>query len=125
MQVPSVLDNPSVASPSSQQPSEKASSFAACFLGANSITASKSSGGDQVNEAVKEFMDYANETPEQRLFSNWLGSEGISEQDYKAMSPAQQQALHDKFAQQLQDKLKDNTLASFNVAVAASLSAPA
>lgn len=133
MQVSSVLDNSTVdpsssASPStSQQTSEKAASFASHFLKASSSTASGSSASttDPVDDAVKEFMDYANETPEQRLFSNWLGSQGISEKDYKAMSPAQQQALHNKFAQQLQEKMKDNPLASANVAITANFSTPA
>jgi hypothetical protein len=125
MQISSLFDSSPVTSSLSQQTSESTSSFAGYFLdssGSSTGSSSSTSDGDQVDNAVQEFLDYAHETPEQRLFSNWLGSEGISEQDYKAMSPAQQQALHNKFAQQLQDKMKDSTLASLNVAIAATLS---
>ena len=57
-------------------------------------------------EASKnEFLRYARETPEQRLFDNWLNSQGISQAQYNALSPQQRQALHDKFEQQMRDKI--------------------
>jgi hypothetical protein len=127
MQISSVLDNPSVSTPTLPQTNDTAASFAGILLAAGGSAGSSNSLGstDPVDDAVKEFMDYAKETPEQRMFSNWLGGQGITEKDYNAMSPAQQQSLRNKFEEQLESKLKNNAQASFNVAVASALTAPA
>lgn len=62
-------------------------------------------------EGKSEFLRYASETPEQRMFDNWLNSQGVSQDQYKALSPQQQQALHDKFEEQMRDKLTSDATA--------------
>ncbi len=119
MQVSSVLDNPSAASSSSPSVEKTTSSFASHFLDAATSIGSDGSSitsADPADDAVKEFMDYAKETPEQRLFDGWLGTQGVSEKDFKAMSPAQQQDLRNKFEEQMADRMKSNALSSFNAA---------
>ncbi len=106
-----------------QKESKTASSFEGYFL-----TASDSSddavSGDAASEdasddtAVQEFMNYAKETPAQRMFNDWLSSQNITEQQYAAMTPAQQQKLVEKFEAQMKQELSGeaNTLLALSVA---------
>jgi hypothetical protein len=64
------------------------------------------------NNALQEFMKYAKETPEQRMFDSWLKSQNISEQQFKAMTPEQKQKLVDQFETQSKAKLKSEMTAT-------------
>jgi hypothetical protein len=107
MQVSGVQDSSIYTTSSSQQQAattSSTSSFASHFSTA-------ASSGDDI---VQEFMKYASETPEQRMFDNWLSSQNVSEQQYDAMTPAQQQALIDKFEEQLKAHLQSQALTSLD-----------
>ncbi len=54
---------------------------------------------------VQQFMDYMKETPVQRMFTNFLSSHHISQSQFDAMSPQQQQALTQQFEQQLKQQM--------------------
>jgi len=128
MQISDILDSSTYAASSTQQESKTASSFASCFLDAQDSTSASSSTSSSAStssmssgdKALQEFMRYAKETPAERMFDSWLSSQNISEKQYNAMTPAQQQALHQKFEQQLEQKLKDESLATLNSAVTSS-----
>jgi len=55
---------------------------------------------------VQAFMDYMKETPAQQMFTSFLGSQHISQSEYDAMTPKQQEALMQKFEQQLKLKME-------------------
>ena len=90
---------------------------------ASTASTSSSSKSDAAGEAaLEEFMHYASETPEQRLFSGWLESHGISEASYSAMSPTEQAALRQQFAVEEEQKLKEKAIATLSAATSASSS---
>jgi len=100
VQISGVQDNSVFPSLSSEPASQKSgSSFSSAF-----IDAADSSDSD----AVQEFMSYAKETPGQRMFTNWLAGQDITQAQFDAMSPAQQEALVKKFEQQLEQELNPN-----------------
>ncbi len=45
---------------------------------------------------VQQFLEFANMTPAQRLHAEMLSELGLTEAQYKAMSPADQQKVADK-----------------------------
>ena len=48
------------------------------------------------NSVVQQFLEFANMTPAQRLHAEMLSELGLTEAQYKAMSPADQQKVADK-----------------------------
>jgi predicted amidohydrolase len=86
---------------------------------ATSLSDAASSGYDP----VKEFMEYASETPAQRLFDTWLKSEGISKDDYNAMSAVEKQQVLDKFQEYIKAKLRGEMTDAANSATSRSSSA--
>jgi hypothetical protein len=48
------------------------------------------------NSAVQQFLQYANMTPAQRMQANMLSELGLTEDQFKAMTPAEQQKVEDK-----------------------------
>ena len=56
--------------------------------------------------AMADFKDYMSKTPEQRLRDSILQEMGITEDQLKAMPPAQQVAIGKEIAERLQDKMK-------------------
>ncbi|CAH0313156.1 hypothetical protein [Pseudomonas mediterranea] len=56
------------------------------------------------SSALKDFKDYMNKTPEERLRDAILAEMGISEEEYAAMPPEKQLAVGQEIAQRMQDK---------------------
>lgn len=102
-------DASSMATTASQK--KDTASFANAFQNAATAVAASTSQTPAEKRAAageaskNEFLRYARETPEQRMFDNWLNSQGISQAQYNALSPQQQQALHAKFEEQMRDKI--------------------
>jgi hypothetical protein len=48
------------------------------------------------DSAVQKFLEYANMTPAERLHAEMLSQLGLTEDQFKAMSPADQQKVEDK-----------------------------
>ena len=85
-------------------------SLAATFLSSNVVTKSPfatlgSSGPNAnsaatsntpANTAVQQFLEYAKMTPAERLHAQMLARLGLTEDQFKAMSPADQQKIDDK-----------------------------
>lgn len=103
MQVSGVQDSPAYVASTTQQNSQAGFSFASELLGAGASSGSS-------DDAVQEFMNYAKETPAQRMFSDWLGSQNVTPQQFSAMTPEQQQALINKFEEQLEVKMKSKVV---------------
>jgi hypothetical protein len=77
---------------------------------APSIVPSKSSSATSLaakpaETAAQKFMDYANMTPAQRMQAEMMSQLGITEDQFKAMSPADQAKVMDK----IRDMIKQQT----------------
>ena len=59
--------------------------------------------------AAQKFLEYANMTPAQRMFASMLNSLGISEDQFKAMSPADQQKIEDKIREMIKHQVQNST----------------
>jgi hypothetical protein len=62
----------------------------------------------QAQSPAQQFLQYANMTPAQRLFASMLGKLGITEDQFNAMSPADQQKIEDKIRDMIKKQL-DNS----------------
>lgn len=62
-------------------------------------------------DPVKEFTDYMNQTPAQRMQSAWLKQHGVSQEEFDAMSAADKQKLIDEMKRELQQKMEDKAKA--------------
>jgi hypothetical protein len=113
MQILGVQTNSTYAVPSAQQGSNSSSSFASYF--------SEATGSS--DNAVQEFLDYAKETPVQRMFDSWLASQHISKDQYNAMTPEEKQKLVDEFKEQLKQRLKSELSSSTSTAGTSTASA--
>ena len=54
--------------------------------------------------AEDQFLQIAGETPQQRMFNAMLSQLGISEDDFKSMSPAEQQKVTQKIQEMIQQQ---------------------
>jgi len=74
--------------------------FSPTFLSTPTSSASQSASASlttkPTNSAVQQFLEFANMTPAQRLHAEMLSELGLTEDQYKAMSPADQQKVDDK-----------------------------
>jgi len=57
--------------------------------------------------AEDQFLKVAGETPQQRMFNAMLSQLGISEDDFKAMSPAEQQKVTQKIQQMIEQQAQN------------------
>jgi hypothetical protein len=63
----------------------------------------------QPQTPAQKFLEYANMTPAQRMFASMLNSLGISEDQFKAMSPADQQKIEDKIREMIKHQVQNST----------------
>lgn len=70
-----------------------------------SSSLAKSQKSDSVEQ---QFLQYAEKTPAQRMFDSMLGQLGITEDQFKAMSPADQQQVTEKIQQMIQRQAETN-----------------
>jgi ABC-type transporter MlaC component len=71
---------------------------------ATAISASASAA----KTAAQQFQQYASMTPAQRLHAQMLAKLGLTEDQFKAMSPADQQKVEDKIRDMIKQQLADN-----------------
>jgi hypothetical protein len=74
------------------------STFSSTASPTPSLTKPASAGlaSKPTNSVVQQFLQYANMTPAQRMQANMLSELGLTEAQFKAMSPAEQQKVEDK-----------------------------
>jgi hypothetical protein len=58
--------------------------------------------------AAQQFLAYANMTPAQRLHAQMLAKLGLTEDQFKAMSPADQQKVEDKIRDMIKKQLSES-----------------
>ena len=71
----------------------------------NSLNAGGTSGTGSIEQ---QFLDYAKESPMERMRAEILKSMGLTEDDLKKMSPEQQKAVEQKIEQIIKQKLEKN-----------------
>ena len=86
-----------------------ASSKVPAGAAAPSSTASSSTAlSDKPAEtAAQQFQQWANMTPAQRLHAEMLAKLGLTEDQFKALPPAQQQKINDQIAQMIKKQMGD------------------
>jgi hypothetical protein len=57
--------------------------------------------------AAQQFEQWANMTPAQRLHAEMLAKLGLTEDQFKALPPAQQQKINDQIAQMIRKQMGD------------------
>ena len=72
-------------------------------------SSSLSPQSSQDNSIVQQFMQYANMTPAQRMFAQMLNKLGITEDQFKAMSPADQQKVEQKIQQMIKQQVQNSS----------------
>jgi hypothetical protein len=108
MQIPSVTPyfGPSPLPTTSSAGASSAASSTDATAGATGSTgASFTPKGESV---VQQFMDYAKESPMERMRDSILKSMGLTEDDLKKMSPEQQKAVEQKIEQMIKQQLQKN-----------------
>jgi hypothetical protein len=63
---------------------------------------------DAAKTAAQQFEQWANMTPAQRLHAEMLAKLGLTEDQFKALPPAQQQKINDQIAQMIKKQM-DNS----------------
>jgi ABC-type transporter MlaC component len=58
--------------------------------------------------AAQQFLAYANMTPAQRLHAEMLAKLGLTEDQFKAMSPAQQQKVEEQITDMIKKQMADS-----------------
>ncbi|MGN6287230.1 MAG: hypothetical protein ACTHM2_18945 [Afipia sp.] len=56
--------------------------------------------------AEQKFLDTVGETPAQRMFNAMLGQLGLTEEEYQAMDPAEQQKVAQKIQELIQQQME-------------------
>lgn len=70
--------------------------------------ASSSASAAQGNSVVQDFLNYAKESPAERLRASILKSMGLTEQQLDQMPPAQRQAVEKKIEDIIKQKLQQD-----------------
>ena len=60
------------------------------------------------DDPVKDFLEYMQMTPAERMERAWLKQHGISKEEFDAMSPAEKQKLMDEMKKDIAEKIKLN-----------------
>ena len=71
-------------------------------------TASGGAASSQGNSVVQDFLNYAKETPAERLRDSILKSMGLTQQQLDKMPPAQRQAIEKKIEDIIKQKLQQD-----------------
>lgn len=74
-------------------------------------------GAAPANDAVSEFMDWANKTPAQQMRDQVLRSMGIKESDLANMDPKTRAAVEKKIAEQIRQMVQHSVEKKTGVAV--------
>jgi hypothetical protein len=102
MQISSAGSYYGLTSPSPASNSNPAGAAGSGATGSNSASAS------QDNSVVQDFLNYAKESPADRLRDSILKSMGLTQEQLDKMPPAQRQAIEKKIEDIIKQKLQQN-----------------
>jgi hypothetical protein len=69
---------------------------------------STGSAAKPTNSVVQQFLQYANMTPAQRMQADMLSQLGLTEDQFKAMTPAEQQKVEAKIQQMVKQQAQES-----------------
>jgi hypothetical protein len=96
---------PGASSASSVFPSAGVSPTSSAAAGASK---SSSLNAKPVPSVVQQFLQYANMTPAERMQADMLSQLGLTEDQFKAMPPAEQQKIEDKIRQMIKQQAEQS-----------------
>ena len=64
---------------------------------------------EETSGAVRAFLEYMSQTPEERYLDSFLRSKGMTQADFDAMSPDDQQALLQEFKEFVKQKVAEKS----------------
>ncbi len=78
---------------------------------ASSLTQQKSASlaAKPADPVVQQFLEYAKMTPAERLHAQMLARLGLTEDQFKAMSPADQQKIEDKIREMIKRQFANSS----------------
>jgi len=68
-------------------------------------SANSAASNTSADSAVQKFLEYAKMTPAERLHAEMLSQLGLTEDQFKALSPADQQKVEDKIREMIKKQL--------------------
>ena len=71
----------------------------------STTSSSTALNANSAKTAAQQFEQYANMTPAQRLHAEMLAQLGLTEDQFKALPPAQQQKINDQIAQMIKKQI--------------------
>lgn len=71
--------------------------------------ASSSLAAKPAQSAEQKFLEYANMTPAERIHAQMLAQLGLTEDQFKAMSPADQQKIEDKIREMIKQQVANSS----------------
>lgn len=80
----------------------------AAVVPSKSASAATSLAAKPAETAAQKFLEYANMTPAQRLQAEMLSQLGLTEDQFKAMSPADQQKVMDKIRELIKQQVQNS-----------------
>ena len=86
-----------------------ASSKVAVTPGATATPTASAASPSGAMTAAQQFEQWANMTPAQRLHAEMLAKLGLTEDQFKALPPAQQQKINDQIAQMIKKQMGDTS----------------
>jgi hypothetical protein len=99
-------------SPSPYPSPSLTSSLASSSTSSSKANSSTSLTAKPAETAAQQFLEYAKMTPAQRLHAEMLAQFGLTEDQFKALPPAQQQKINEQIAQMIKKQMGDNNNAS-------------
>jgi hypothetical protein len=84
------------------KPSSASSSSSSAVPSSSSLTGQPDQGS-----AVQQFLQYAKMTPAQRMFAQMLNKLGITEDQFKAMPPAEKQKVEQQVQQMIKQQMQN------------------
>jgi hypothetical protein len=82
--------------------------FSSISSPASSLNQPTSTGSATANSVVQQFLQYANMTPAERMQADMLSQLGLTEDQFKAMSPADQQKVEAKIQQMIKQQAQES-----------------
>lgn len=61
----------------------------------------------QTSEGAQKFLDFMQKTPAQRQWAAFLASQGLTEEEFKALSPKEQEKLLAKLREMIEQQTKN------------------
>lgn len=69
------------------------------------LSAATAQQAEQAEDPIQAFLNYASETPAQRMLDSWLKTQNMTIEQFNALPSEEQKAILEKFKQAMKDKM--------------------